>query len=215
MENVANKIAMDYAFAVIESYLEQNPNYSSHVQSVTAGRVHLPDCTGFTIRAEFLPEYVEADNNPHCSVVAEFLLYNDKAPSLKFTTAFAEAIDYNVPAHTMGQVDTLSARSVLQMSRALLYAVLHPHILPYLTRYTGYGFAFDAGYDQFKLINYISEYGSTYQGVGLDIIAALAHRSVNEHWDNVVHMFSDDADEDERPVKRRPSPRRQQQDCDC
>lgn len=27
MENVANKIAMDYAFAVIESYLEQNPHY--------------------------------------------------------------------------------------------------------------------------------------------------------------------------------------------
>lgn len=214
MENVANKIAMDYAFAVIESYLEQNPHYGSHVQSVVVGRVHLPECTGFTIRAEFLPEYVDAPNN-HCFVSAEFLFNNYNAPSLKFTNALAETIDYNVQASTVGQVDTLSARDILRMAKALLYAVLHPHILPYLTRYTRYGFDFDAGYDQFKLINYISEYGSTYQGVGLDIIEALKHRSVNEHWDNVVHMFNDDTDEDERPVKRRPSPRRQLADSDC
>lgn len=187
----------------------------SHVQSVVVGRVHLPECTGFMIRAEFLPEYVEADNNPHCSVVAEFLFNNDNAPSLKFTNALAETIDYNVQASTVGQVDTLSARDILRMAKALLYAVLHPHILPYLTRYTRYGFAFDAGYDQFKLINYISEYGSTYQGVGLDIIEALKHRSVNEHWDNVVHMFNDDTDEDERPVKRRPVARRPLADSDC
>jgi hypothetical protein len=197
---------VDFMHAIITSNDQAVPKVQGIIKSWDFAVEHYPEASAIKGRVRFVETYTDAEFFVQVEIRVE-----DEEAHLELSNGIGSSSFYSssIPLIAFGKLESIDAKDITEFYKALVFVLYHPHLIPHLRTYERGQFKVSCDLPTFAHIAYMSEFGTTYAGVVVDVIAQLKTLSVNEYWKSVPDMFW--FNQELAPARRRDS---DEDDCD-